>query len=854
MKNKKIRCYVYIRVSTTMQVDGYSLDAQREKLRKYAEYQNMEIIQEFSDEGKSGKSVEGRPEFQRMLDNIENGIDDVQFVLVFKLSRFGRNAADVLSSLQRMQDFGVNLICVEDGIDSSKDSGKLMISVLSAVAEIERENILVQTMEGRKQKAREGKWNGGFAPYGYELINGELQIAEDEAEIIRLIYDKFIHTNMGIAAIATWLNQHGYKKKKRQNNTLDAFAASFVKGVLDNPVYCGKLAYGRRKNEKVSGTRNEYRIVKQENYMLHDGIHDGIISETDWELAHQKREKTGVKYEKIHSLDHEHILSGILKCPLCGSGMYGNVNRKKRKDGTLYKDYFYYACKHRRLVDGHKCGYHKQWNEDKINNAVEEVIRKLVQNPKFEEAIRKKIGSRIDTAEIEKEIENLEKQHRQLTGAKSRLGQQMDSLDITDRFYEKKYQDMETRLYRLYDEIEGVENSINEVKNRLLNIKQKKISEENVYQFLLYFDKLYDKFTDVEKKEFLNSFVEQVDIYEQEQADGRFLKHIKFRFPVYFNNGETTDICWDNESTVEKDTLLEKKATDTKGTLTFDSDLPHGKYYVKEEVRKAGYLPNEEVWNVDATYENQNLAKIELNKEVENQPTETRITKTDATTGNELEGAKLQVIDKDGNVVEEWVSSKEEHVIYGLPEGSYTLHEELAPYEDGYVSASDVTFEVKEDGSVTKVEMKDEYSKVEISKTDLTTGKELEGAKLQIIRKDGTVLEEWITDGKPHSVEKLPVNEELTLREITAPDGYEIAEDVTFTLKDTMEVQKVEMKDARTPEKTTEKTNAPKTGDNQKIWAFVLLALASAGTATGVTVYRRKKSKMTDNKKETEEK
>ena len=211
-------------------------------------------------------------------------------------------------------------------------------------------------------------------------------------------------------------------------------------------------------------------------------------------------------------------------------------------------------------------------------------------------------------------------------------------------------------------------------------------------------------------------------------------------------------------------------------------------------------------------------------------------------------------IDKDGNVVEEWVSSKEEHVIYGLPEGSYTLHEELAPYEDGYVSASDVMFEVKEDGSVTKVEMKDEYSKVEISKTDLTTGKELEGAKLQIIRKDGTVLEEWITDGKPHSVEKLPVNEELTLREITAPDGYEIAEDVTFTLKDTMEVQKVEMKDARTPEKTTEKTNAPKTGDNQKIWAFVLLALASAGTATGVTVYRRKKSKMTDNKKETEEK
>ena len=221
-----------------------------------------------------------------------------------------------------------------------------------------------------------------------------------------------------------------------------------------------------------------------------------------------------MKYEKTHSLDHEHILSGILRCPLCGSSMYGNVNRKKKKDGTLYKDYFYYACKHRRLVDGHKCGYRKQWSEEKINNAVEEVIRKLVKNPKFEEAILNKIGSRIDTEEIEKEIE-------------------------------------------------GVENNIEEVKNRLLNIRQQKISEENVYQFLLYFDKLYDKFTDLEKKEFLNSFVEQVDIYEQEQPDGRFLKHIKFRFPVYFGDRETQELCWDNESTVESIVLLSHKSPDS---------------------------------------------------------------------------------------------------------------------------------------------------------------------------------------------------------------------------------------------------------------------------------------------------
>ena len=549
---KQQKCYIYTRVSTSMQVDGYSLDAQKDKLHKYADYQDMIIAGEYSDEGKSGKSVEGRPQFQQMLSDIESGKDNVDYVLVFKLSRFGRNAADVLSSLQRMQDFGVNLICVEDGIDSSKDAGKLMISVLSAVAEIERENILVQTMEGRRQKAREGKWNGGFAPYGYQLINGELHIAEDEAEIIRIIYDKFANTTMGIAAIATFLNNSGYKKKLRQNNTIEGFSTSFVKGVLDNPVYCGKLAFGRRKNEKIPGTRNEYHVVKQDSYMLNDGIHEAIVSEELWNQAHKKRQETGVGNVKTHSLDHEHILSGIIKCPICGSGMYGNVNRKKHPDGGYYRDYFYYACKHRTFVDGHKCTYRKQWNEDKINAAVEEVIRKLVNNPKFKEEIQKHIGSSIDTQELDREHTGLQERLKQVNGAKNKLANQMDNLSVSDKHYDKKYEDMQIRLDKLYDEIEEIETAIEAVETRLYNIRQEKISGDNVYQFLLFFDKLYDRFTDMEKKTFMKSFLEEVNIYEEEQEDGRILKSLKFRFPVFFNNQEVYELDWDNESTVDK--------------------------------------------------------------------------------------------------------------------------------------------------------------------------------------------------------------------------------------------------------------------------------------------------------------
>ena len=147
-------------------------------------------------------------------------------------------------------------------------------------------------MEGRKQKAREGKWNGGFAPYGYALIDGSLAIAEDEAEVIRLIFDKYINTDMGANGVADYLNTHGYKKKKRQNNTLTAFAPSFIKGVLDNPVYMGKLAYGRRATEKIQGTRNEFHVVKQDEYPIYEGEHDAIISEEDFMLAKTKRERT----------------------------------------------------------------------------------------------------------------------------------------------------------------------------------------------------------------------------------------------------------------------------------------------------------------------------------------------------------------------------------------------------------------------------------------------------------------------------------------------------------------------------------------------------------------------------------
>ena len=297
----KTKVYIYTRVSTSMQIDGYSLDAQKSRMKAFCEYNDYEIAGEYEDAGKSGKSIEGRASFNRMLDDIKSGRDKVSFVLVFKLSRFGRNAADVLATLQTMQDFGVNLICVEDGIDSSKEAGKLMISVLSAVAEIERENIRIQTMEGRMQKAREGKWNGGFAPYGYKLVDGKLEINEEEAEAIRIIFEQYVNTDIGANGLAKYLESYGIRKMARQNGKNPLFDAALIRRIIKNPVYCGKIAYGRRKTEKVHGTRNDYSILAD-------------IDALDYEDKHYKRRKTDLEerlYKAYDRMDEiENSLAG----------------------------------------------------------------------------------------------------------------------------------------------------------------------------------------------------------------------------------------------------------------------------------------------------------------------------------------------------------------------------------------------------------------------------------------------------------------------------------------------------------------------------------------------------------------
>ena len=304
----------------------------------------------------------------------------------------------------------------------------------------------------------------------------------------------------------------------------------------------------------------------------------------------------------------------------------------------------------------------------------------------------------------------------------------------------------------------------------------------------------------------------------------------------------------DGDVILEAGTVIEEKATDEDGKLTFEADLPIGfSYTVKESSPAPGFATTDEIQEFTFTAESSEKATVSYEFTFEDEPTVFEFTKTSLTTGEEIEGAKLTVTDENGKVVDEWVSGKEPHIIKELVVGqTYTMTEILPAL--GYVTAESIRFTVKDTAEVQKIEMKDDVTKVEISKTDIA-GEELPGAKLTILDENGEVVESWTSTEEPHYIEMLPIGKYI-LHEEAAPEGYLVAEDVAFEVKDTNEIQKVVMKDEAEPEETpktpgtsTTTVDMPKTGDSTPIAALMIsCVLGLAGTiAAAVRMKMRNK-------------
>ena len=527
------KCYIYTRVSTAAQIEGYSLDAQEESLKAYAEYRELEIVGNYCDAGKSGKNIKGRPAFRQMMTDIKSQKDDIAFVLVFKLSRFGRNAADILKSLQLLEDFGIDLVSVEEAIDSSTQGGRLTLAILSAVAEMERENITVQFMAGKMQKVLEGGWTGGAVPYGYKNVNHELVLVPPEAEVIRMIYELYQQENMSASAVAYELNKSNLVRISGKGEQ-KPFTYEFVSRVLDNPFYCGRVYYNRRTNKKD----RDGKTIKQDedNIIMAEGKHEIIVSPEVWDSVHAKRTKIAGRYKRVDDGGHVHLLSGIVKCPICGKGLTGMISRTKNLKGDgYYKPIYYYKCRYNTRQNGKTCPFDQSLNQEIIDGLVMKILQKLQTYREFQDALQAALGDQGNIDKTEKRLQDLRKELREAELTKDRLGEKLDGLNPLGKDYDRKYEETSDKLDSIYDRIGDLEMDVISTKKKLEALKQKADSTVQIMTFMENLPLMYEEMSEEERKEMFQAFVDDIELFSEDRTDGKIIKSISFKFPMVFD-------------------------------------------------------------------------------------------------------------------------------------------------------------------------------------------------------------------------------------------------------------------------------------------------------------------------------
>ena len=595
-KNNRKKCYIYTRVSTAAQTEGFSLEAQQERLYEYAEYRELEIAGDYCDAGKSGKSIKGRPEFQRMMDDIISQKDNISYVLVFKLSRFGRNAADVLKSMQLLTDYGVDLVSVDDAIDSSTQGGRLTLTILSAVAEIERENITDQFMAGRLQKIRDGKWSGGSVPYGYRSVDRELTIDPYEASIVRKIFDLYMEEDMGATSVAVTLNDEDYLRKENGGVDQRPFTYDFIVNVLDNPIYCGKLIFGRRTNKK--GPDGKLLKPDPKHAVIAQGVHETILTEEEWNAVQEKRERLSKNRYELDNPERISLLSGLVRCPMCGSGMIHTKNKRiNRNHGGYYKTIHYYACNNSRKSNGMTCLFRHTYNQEKIDSSVFEIIQRLTTLPEYKNAVTANLQNQATVEQLEERLKQERKELRKEELNNRKLGEQLDALDIMADGYEVTYDQILAEIDEGYDKIEEIERKIRSIMRKLESLKQGFKASENIERMLNHFTKLYDHMSCQERREMYRLFIDHIEVLPETRKDGKMLKSISFRFSTEYGEDILTpegdkddDICFTLDCTKQALTKAEAKATyaELKKYILETNGVKVSSLYIAQIKRKYG--------------------------------------------------------------------------------------------------------------------------------------------------------------------------------------------------------------------------------------------------------------------------
>lgn len=318
-----MRCAIYRRVSTDMQAEeGFSLEAQLQRLKAYAESQGWVVVEDYCDDGFSAKSLD-RPEMQRLINDIPKKKFDV--ILVYRLDRFVRSVLDLHELLQLMEQYDVKFKSATEVFDTTSATGRLFITLIATLAQWERETIAERVHFGMAKKAELGERNGAPAPYGYDLVNGKLVLNENEARWVKYIFDRYEY--VGSQTITKELNRQGVLTKRG-----DAWSDFSVRYVLRNPIYAGFVRWNYESFSKGKRKRTGAEMIvpiSQEDFVP-------IVDKEQFDRVQQLMAE---RSKQAFRSDNFYPYSGVARCEKCGYGLTGNT---KKKTG-----YRFYKCRGR---------------------------------------------------------------------------------------------------------------------------------------------------------------------------------------------------------------------------------------------------------------------------------------------------------------------------------------------------------------------------------------------------------------------------------------------------------------------------------------------------------------------------
>ncbi len=393
-----MRAVIYKRVSVLRNhIEGTSLDVQHERLEAYAKAHGWDVVRVYEDAGISGKDT-NRPQLQRMLQDAEKGVFDV--ILVYKLDRLSRSVSDFHQLANFLDAHKIALVSVTQHLDTSSPTGRLLRNILVDFANFERELITERIMDNKLHRAAEGKWNGGHAPLGYKLVNKKLEIVPEEAAQVREVYDLYLTNKLSMRKIAK----------------MTGVSFSRVELILTNPIYAGKLAYGKT---KYKNTKGQFERKKPEEWIWGDSDHEPIITFEEWQRV-QEIKKANTRIPKGRT-EHQ-LFQGLCYCGKCGRKLYFFWN------GTSTKPYAYYRCHDHNRFEGCRS---LSVSQTELEEKVVRKLNELLSDKMFWKSVKENIkNGKKKKSDEEREIEVIDKGLQKIEEQIKRLIKQMADADI----------------------------------------------------------------------------------------------------------------------------------------------------------------------------------------------------------------------------------------------------------------------------------------------------------------------------------------------------------------------------------------------------------------------------------------